>query len=353
MKRISLRNYEARHIALLKSSALGDVVHSLPVLHALRVRFAKSHITWIINRAYEPLIRDHPDLNATLSFDRSAVRRSWLTGVRGFASLLREIRRQQFDLVIDLQGLLRSGLMAWASAAPRRVGLSSAREGAAWFYTDTLADGHRNAHAVDRYWLVAEALGVGRLPKQFHVPIGSTMLAWAKDRLSSYPRPRMMINLGTRWETKRWPVEHFAELGRLARERFGGTLVLVGSPEEKNLADRFRSCVSGPKLDLIGETDLAQLAAVLAQADVMISNDSGPLHLAAALGRPVVAPYTCTSPVRTGPYGQMHGAVATQVWCAASYLKRCGRMECMKELTPDRLWPVLSGILSSWEKLSA
>jgi ADP-heptose:LPS heptosyltransferase len=93
--------------------------------------------------------------------------------------------------------------------------------------------------------------------------------------------------------------------------------------------------------------------ALLSIADVMISNDSGPLHIAAALNRPVLAPYTCTSPLRTGPYGQPNQAVATKVWCAASYLKTCGRMECMQELTPDRLWPALEAILSQWQRRSA
>ncbi len=349
-----LTEYPARRIALLKPSALGDVVHSLPVLHALRIRYADARITWIINRSYEPLVRDHPDLNATLPFDRSAAGQSRFGGIRTFARFLREIRRQRFDLVIDLQGLLRSGLMTWASGAARRVGLRSAREGARFFYSDVLDDAPVGGlHAVDRYWRVAEALGVGHLPKQFHLPIGPLERVWAAEQLGHYPRPWLMMNLGTRWETKRWPVEHFADLAHRAVDRFGGAVVLVGGPDERHLAAQGLALLPRPCVDLTGQTDLRQLAAVLAQADVLVSNDSGPLHLATALGRPVVAPYTCTSPVRTGPYGQPGGAVATHVWCAASYLKRCERMECMKELTPERLWPILVAILSEWEKLSA
>jgi ADP-heptose:LPS heptosyltransferase len=208
-------------------------------------------------------------------------------------------------------------------------------------------------HAVDRYWLVIHALGIDHQPKRFRLPIDANDRLWAATHLQPRPRPWIMLNLGTRWETKRWPVASFATLAGRALQAYGGTIVLVGGPEEQNLARRFEEVHAGPLLDLTGQTNLKQLAAVLAQADVMVSNDSGPLHLAAALGRPVLAPYTCTSPLRTGPYQCPDGAVATEVWCAASYRKHCRRMDCMRELTPDRLWPALEALLSRWQKHSA
>src|SRR5262245_16773225 len=155
-----LCQYSARRIALIKPSALGDIVHSLPVLSALRRRYPEAHITWIVNRGYEPLIRNHRDLNATLAFDRGALRAGWWRSTWQFARFLRLLRRQHFDLAVDLQGLLRTGLMTGATGAARRVGLSTAREGAAWFYTDrVVVPDYHALHAVDRYWLVAQALG--------------------------------------------------------------------------------------------------------------------------------------------------------------------------------------------------
>src|SRR5271165_6084464 len=114
-KRIPLRDYPARRIALLKPSALGDIIHSLPVLTALRQRFPRTHITWVVNRGYEPLLRGHPDLDATLAFERARPRLGLADTVLYYARFLRQLRRQRFDLVVDLQGLLRSGLMALAS----------------------------------------------------------------------------------------------------------------------------------------------------------------------------------------------------------------------------------------------
>jgi lipopolysaccharide heptosyltransferase I len=354
---LPLSQITAERIALIKPSAVGDIVHALPVLSALRNRFPNAHITWVVNQSYAALLEGHVDLDDILTFDRGAGKRSWLGGVRSLIQTLSAIRRRRFDLVIDLQGLLRSGLMTWLSGSARRVGLFSAREGSHRAYTDllpapagkTLAD----LHAVDRYWLVAEALGVGELPKRFAVPIKTVDRDWAVSQLLRWPKPWLMLNLGTRWETKRWPVQHFQELAQLAIQRAGGSVVLVGSGAERGLAAAFQHGFHGGLVDLTGSTTLGQLAAVLKQADVVISNDSGPLHLAAALGRPVVAPFTCTSIVRTGPYNQLQAAVPTRLWCAASYLKTCARMECMTELTPERLWPVLERHLITWQRQSA
>ena len=347
-----LHDLEPRRIGLIKPSALGDIVHSLPVLTALRRRFPSAHITWIVNRSYEPLLQGHPHLDATLPFDRGAVRHGLWSGFRTFTGFLGTLRRQRFDLVLDLQGLFRSGLMTAATGAKRRVGLGSAREGATWFYTDRVPvhDFHAT-HAVDRYWLVAAALGAEG-PRESHVPLRPDARLWAEDVLRPLPRPWIAIGPGSRWLTKRWPPAHFAELARRARDRFGGSVVLVGTPDEALLSAEVSRRLSGPVLDLTGTTSLTQLAALLARVDVMAANDTGPLHLAAALGRPVVAPYTCTKAARTGPYGPQGYAVESAIWCQGSYLKRCPRMECMAELTPDRLWPLLCEVLQSWESRS-
>jgi ADP-heptose:LPS heptosyltransferase len=205
---------------------------------------------------------------------------------------------------------------------------------------------------VDRYWLVAEALGAGTGPRTFHVPIAETEQRWAAEMLRRFPRPWLMFGVGARWMTKRWPPRHFAVLARMAQAHFGGTAVFVGGTDEVPLARAAAAVLAGPVLDLTGRTTLPRLAAVLARADVMVANDTGPLHLAAALGRPVVAPYTCTSVCRSGPYGSLARGVEAPVWCQGSYRKHCSRMECMDKLTPDRLWPILCEVLTAWQRNS-
>ncbi|MBM3996385.1 MAG: glycosyltransferase family 9 protein [Planctomycetes bacterium] len=342
-----------RRIAILKPSALGDIAHSLPVLTALRERFPRAHIAWIVNCAYAPILDGHPDLDDVIPFDRGAIGQGWLRGPLEFIRCLREIRSLQFDVVIDLQGLLRTGLMTGATGASVRIGLASGREGSTYFYTHCVDDQTGVTHAVDRYWRVIEALGDAPKVKTFRVPVLSTARAWVNEQLSRFARPWIVVGVGSRWLTKRWPPDRFAELVNSAQDRFGGTAILVGTPDEAKLARQAQGLLRGPAVQLTGTTTLPQLVAVLAEADVMIANDTGPLHLAVALGRPVVAPYTCTLIDRTGPYGQLQHAVATSVDCAGSYLKTCPHMKCMPELTPARLWPALEMILQRWQRQNA
>ncbi len=347
-----LNEYDAKRIALIKPSALGDVVHCLPLLAAVRKRFPKAHLAWIVNAGYAPLLEGHPDLDAIIPFDRSAMRHGTWQGLRRLGQFLKRLRAEQFDLVLDMQGLLRSGIMCRATGARRRVGLATAREGARFAYTDVIAVPNvANLHAVDRYGLAARALGC-ESPTSFHVPIAAQARDAATRLLSGQARPWLMFGVGARWLTKRWPPNHFAELANRAQRLAGGTAIFVGGPEDGPLARATVASIDGPTLDLTGKTTLAQLAAVLVRADVMIANDTGPLHLAVALGRPVVAPYTCTRVRLTGPYGAYHQAVESRVWCAGSCVKECGRMECMAELTPERLWPVLRRNLESWQSSS-
>jgi heptosyltransferase I len=343
---------DANRIALIKPSALGDIIHCLPLLTALRRRFPKAHLAWIVNRSYAPLLEGYPDLDEVIAFERGALRQGLWQSAQLMGGFLGRLRASRFDLVLDMQGLLRSGFMCLASGAGRRVGLSSAREGARFAYTDVVSvPDVDNIHAVDRYLLAARALGCVSEPL-FHLPVPTEAQQAAARLLGEVARPLLLFAVGSRWVTKRWPPGHFAALGRRAQSLFGGTAVFVGGPEDKPLALAAAAELHGPTLDLTGQTSLPVLAAVLDQADVVIANDTGPLHLAVALGRPVVAPYTCTRVVLTGPYGAFSQAVESRVWCQGSCLKRCSRMECMDELTPDRLWPVLQRTLEGWQSSS-
>ncbi len=349
-QRTPLDQLEPRRICIIKPSALGDIIHALPVLTGLRRRFPGAHISWLVSRSYESLLAGHPDLNDTIRFSRNT-RGSWWKGINDFRRLLAELRRRRFDLVLDLQGLLRSGIMAWATRAPHRIGLRGAREGASFFYTDVIegTDRASGGHAVDRYWRAAAALGANAADRVFRFPAFESEGAWAERALSSCPRPWLTAAVGARWTTKRWPAAHFADLLGRAQAAFGGTVLFVGGGEDMPASLEAARSLPGPVLHLIGRTTLPQLAALLARVDVMVANDTGPLHLACALGRPVVAPYTCTRADLTGPYGQRAGAVETTVWCAGSLWKTCPRMECLAELVPDRLWPVLREVLQRWQ----
>jgi heptosyltransferase-1 len=365
---------EPRRIALIKPSALGDIVHALPVLGALRMRFPQASITWVVNTSYEPLLAGHPDLTDTLAFDRGAAKRGKWAAVGHALRFARDLRRRRFDLVIDLQGLLRTGLMCLATGAPVRIGFANAREGSRFAYTHRVrvADAD-HIHAVDRYWRIAESVGAGGRPKHFHVPISTAARSWAAAALAGWPRPIVAVAVGAKWATIRWPPGHFAALLR----HVPGTCAFVGAADDTALSlevqkqiqlsthpphgalrsDASRVGGSSPSsqrltppvlLDFTGRTTLPQLAALLSAVDLMVGNDTGPLHLAAALGKPCIAPYTCTRVALHGPYDSFAGGIETTVPCGGSYLKTCPNMICMAELSPERLRPQLEKVLERW-----
>jgi heptosyltransferase I len=334
----TLRSLRPERVCLIKPSSLGDVVHAFPVLAALRQRWPEAHFSWVVNRGLRGLLDGHPDLDEVIAFDRSKVK---LTpgGLASLGAFLLDLRKRRFDLVIDLQGLLRSGIMARATGSPVRVGLDSAREGSRHFYTHRIGSPGPEAHAVDRLLKVAEAFGANVDRPLFEVAIGPEDAAWALMVTKCLPGPRLAINVGARWLTKRWPPEQFAVVGRKAVEQRGASLILVGAPEDRPLVDELKAALGSINtLDLCGRTTLPQLAALASEVDVFLSNDTGPLHLAAATGVKTVGVYTCTSPARTGPYGPNARAVRSCVWCAPSYVKTCPRLECMAELTPEKVW---------------
>jgi heptosyltransferase-1 len=338
----TLLDIKAQRICLIKPTALGDVVQTLPLLGMLRSRFPAASISWVVRRAFADLLTGHPDLTEIIPFHRSG---PWRDSLR----LLRLLKQRRFDLVLDLQGLFRTAVMTWATGSALRVGLEAAREGANLACNCVVPDSGRNIPAHVRYWRVAESLGMANHPRIAVVPTGPPESAWLADRLQNLPRPMLAIHPGAGWETKRWPVEKFAEIAR----RFEGTVAVVGSAGERRLGATVVEAARSrnrPALNLAGETTLKQLAALLGTADAVVSNDSGPMHLAAAMGTTVVGIFTCTSPILSGPAGSNHELISTAVPCAASYHKTCplyGRshLACLAEVPVERVWNALQRVL--------
>lgn len=335
---VDLRAIQPGRVCIIKPSSLGDVVHALPVLAALRDRWPGARFSWVVNRGLRSLLDGNPHLDEVIPFDRGRMRPT-PSGLAALTVFLAGLRSRRFDLTIDLQGLLRSGVMAAATGARVRVGLAGAREGAGRFCTHRVEDRPGVEHAVDRLLLAAEAFGADVSAPRFDVPIAPEDRRWARSILAHLPRPLLVINPGARWMTKRWPVAHFAEVARRASVELGAGLAVVGGPEDRPLAVAFRAALGPiPAIDLAGATTLPRLAAVAAEADLVLSNDTGPLHLAAAAGATVLGIYTCTSPAKTGPYGPNAQTISSCVWCAPSFIKTCARLDCFRELGPDRVW---------------
>ncbi|MCC7293883.1 MAG: lipopolysaccharide heptosyltransferase II [Phycisphaerales bacterium] len=333
-------------ILLVKPSSLGDVVHALPALHGLRMRYPAARIDWLIAPPFAPLVDGHPDLSEVVLFDRrqyGAIGRR-LGATRDFLRFLRELRRRRYDLVIDLQGLFRSGFLARATGAPVRLGFRNGREGSPVFYTDLIEVPDPDAHAVDRNMLVAGRLGFAEARVHFDLALTPAERDDAKRLLSAAGiapgLPVVAVFPGARWETKLWPGERFAAaVDQLVQA--GLAVVLLGGREETDRCQFIGRRCARPVVNLVGRTTVRQLAAVIACCDVVFCQDSAPMHLAVALDRPLVCLTGPTNPARTGPYQRGADVVRLSLDCSPCYYRRLSQCphghKCMEELAVEQV----------------
>lgn len=324
-----------RRILLIKPSSLGDIVHAMPTLAALRERFPQAEVTWLVKRQWASLVEVIKGVDHVCAVEQ---------GLMGWLGRVPDLRAAGFDLVVDLQGLFRSGAMAWLTGCSRRVGFANAREGSPFFYTQRVAVPTGSMHAVDRYLLVTEALGAAR-PKEPRFEF----IDRAEDRQAvetlltaaglAGVLPWVAMNVSARWETKRWPPQHFAEAADQLAEA-GIPIVFMGGPAERPETRAVMARMRTKAVDLTGQTPVGLLPSLLRRAAVLVTNDSGPMHIAAAVGTPVVALFGPTDPVRTGPYGRGHVVLSNPVECRPCFRRECSRavtLECLTGVTSEQV----------------
>jgi lipopolysaccharide heptosyltransferase I len=298
-------------ILIIRPSALGDVCRSVHVAASLRAAFPDAHIAWLVQRGFEDAVRAHPAVDEVLPFARREMARPWRPrSGRALRAFVADLRRRRFDLVVDAQGLARSGLIALATGARTRIGFAGAREGA-WLAYNRRVAAPADGHAVDRMLALAVAAG-GRASVDLRLFVPAEDAAWwERERPWRSPSERPVVVLAptARWRCKQWPAERFAALaaGQLAA---GRNVVLVGAPGEEVAVAAARPA-GAPEaggdaagvLDLAGRTRVGQMMAVLAGASAVVAGDSAALHMAAGLGVPTVALFGPTDPRLVGPRG--------------------------------------------------
>ncbi len=329
-----------RKILVVKPSSLGDVVHSLPFLNAMKRCFPTAEIHWVIAKGLEGLLEGHPMIDKLIIINKDLWKNISKAGntLKEILELYKQLRHEKYDLVVDLQGLLRSGLITGATHAPLRIGFSEAREGSRFFYTN-IVRGNRDIHAVDRYMKIAEALGCDAHDMVFSFPLSDN--AGNETGKLANLGPYAVLVPGARWKTKIWPAKSFGKVASMLPLRS----VIIGASTDRALADEVVSHSGGKAVSMAGETSLRELTEIMRAAEVVITNDSGPMHIATALNVPVVAIFGPTSPVKTGPYGKGHVVLQSQTDCVPCFKRECSDIRCMKEITPDTVYQEVLGIL--------
>ena len=367
------------NILIVKLSAIGDVIHTLPALAALRRLYPAADITWVVEESAADLLADHPDLDRVLV----SRRRTWLKEFRQgrLAAPLREmhafyraLRSRPYELVIDFHGLMKSAVIVAMSGGRRRLGYDSLQELSGLFYNEKITE-EMGKHAVDRYldfirYLAGErreradclaaapafTIAIGKKEQRRvntlldeHAALLTASPGFGDTRMASggggAPERRFVaVSPVAFWETKLWEEEKFAELCDRVWWETGLPVILTGG--DAGPLDSIRKRMKTEAINLGGRTTLRELAYLYRQAALVITTDSGPMHLAAAMGTPLVALFGPTDPLRTGPYGPGHRVIRRGLACMPCLQKRCETKQCMREIEVGEVLTATKEILA-------
>ena len=377
MPTADLTNRDFKKILLIKLSAVGDVVHTIPVLNKLRRRYPRAQLDWLVTPAIAELLRHHPAITSIIEFEREAWSKPWrLAPFASYARLATELRRAAYDLVIDMHGQFRTAALTLATGAPARIGFDrprarvwdasprkfpeqarkhawqGAREGSWIAYTHHIPVPTLDLHAVDRYLNVGPILGLDREPADFSFPIPQSAVSRVETLLAQHGTNGADIVImapGTIWETKHWGSEKYAKVA----EHFisnGFAVILIGSQRERAVCEEVAGLAPGA-VDLAGMTTLSELAALIRRSAISITNDLGPMHLAVALDRPVVSIFGPTDPFWIGPYRRANAVLHADLECSPCYLRKLKHCHhdhaCMRSVSAPAVIERAEHILSA------
>jgi heptosyltransferase-1 len=329
-----------KNILIVKLSAIGDVIHALPVAHALKQTYPQARITWVVEKPAYGLLTDNPDIDEIIIFDKPKFKSLAGLLTQG-PKLSKELKMHQFDLAIDLQGLFKSAAIAYLSGAAKRVVYCNARELSHWV-GQRICGQHKEGHIVERYLDVARYLGCNITTVAFPIHItkaeAQTAEAIANHAGLRLEQPYAVLAPGTNWVSKCWPATHFAAL---ADKLYASNIipVIIGGSSDNSLAQEIIANTAIPPIDLTGKTSLKQLAYLVKQAQCFVGGDTGPMHLAVAVGTKAVTMFGPTDPHRNGPYGDKHTILRSPLSCAGCWQRKCPQGDdCMSAISVDTVF---------------
>ncbi|WP_321495559.1 glycosyltransferase family 9 protein [uncultured Desulfobacter sp.] len=324
-------------ILIVKPSALGDIVHSMPFLYAVKQRFPWARIDWVVAHGLHTFLEGHTMINRLWVIKKDQwkkLNRLKLT-LTEINDLRRGLAEQDYDVCIDLSGLFRSGLISGFSRAPVRLGFKESDEGSPFFYTHKI-HGSMNIHAIDRYLKIAEFMGCPTDQIVYPFAPFNPVPAICKD----LPEKYAVISPSAGKPANQWPARRYGELAA----RLDLPVVVIAAPAEADIAQKVVDASQGNAVSIAGRTGLKELCAVIQNAKFFICNDTGPMHMAAALNVPVFAIFGPANPVRTGPYGKIHTVIRKDYSCAPCYAwQPCRKwgFRCMQDLDVDEVFDVI------------
>ena len=329
------------NILIIKLSAIGDVIHALPVSYAIKETYPEARLTWAVEPPARELLVDNPYIDDILVFEKKKFKTSLRGFWENFGPLRQKLKAGHFDISLDLQGLGKSAALAYFSGASRRYGTADMREGSGWI-SKSVHGPNARGHIVERYLDVARAIGCRVERVMFPVAIAAADQETARQRLVQAGGPEgrayAVLAMGANWPNKRWPVRDYAALADWLFERRVIPVFVGGGLLDEHLIDDIIRLALVPPMNLVGQTTLKQLAAVIAGASIVIGGDTGPVHLAAGLGVPTVMLMGPTDANRNGPYGQIENAIEVNRPCRYCWKRACPKgLDCLAAIHPPEV----------------
>jgi lipopolysaccharide heptosyltransferase I len=342
-----------KRVLIVKPSSMGDVVHTLPVVHAIKRLHPSCHVGWIVQRTFQGIIDADPAVDEVIPIfipstsDPHAGRRALWKATKAVAGTLVALRKRfkanPYDLVLDLHASFRSGLIALTNPGGVRIGLADAKELNAWFQHQLVIPDPDKPHAVDKNLQFVTHLGCDPEPGDFVIRTseesGNAVRAFLSEAGISDQDRLVYANPATRWETKYWTVQGWAALADLLISRAGIKVVFSGGPQDEAYIRQIVDKMSEPAVSAAGRLTLSEAIVLIGAADVYVGVDSGPMHIAAFAGTPVVALFGPTDPAKVGPYGQGHRVVQNpDVDCLACRKRSCDDRRCLEGIGPEQVF---------------
>lgn len=347
------------NILIVKLSAIGDVIHTLPALNALRQHCPDARITWLVEEAAAELVIGHPALDRVIV----SKRKQWIRRLKSKAdsgalfeiyNFIRELRDTYYDMILDFQALLKSGILIALTRGKRKIGFGPGMEHmehSTVFLNERIPAVSMEVHALTRNLMLLDAIGIPHEKIEYHIPIFRDNYTAARELLARHgltpDRPLVAINPVAKWDTKLWDFKRFAELADLLNQRLGARVFFTGSHDDHGTIESIILNMHTPAVNLSGQTTLKVLGALYQLSKVLVSTDTGPMHLSAAVETPVVSLFGPTAPWRTGPFGPQHQVVRAHMNCSPCFKRHCQSMDCMDRIDVKAVYNAVETIVAA------
>ena len=340
------------NILVIRLSSIGDIVHTIPAVACLRRAYPESRITWVTGETTAPLLYNYPEIDRLITADekkwlRMLRRGSLFAASRAVKLFVSELRSEHYDMVLDFQGLLKSSLIAACSRGKRKIGFANGREGSVLLYSEKAEPAHFYSHAIARHMGLIRHLGISIPPGTpgplFGQEDEKKVLSLLEREGVSRSKPMICFHPWARWPTKIWKQEHISGLCERIHRELDCTVIFIGSREACRHVPAAPRDTSPDIKNFTGKTTLSELACLLSHADLVLSTDSGPMHIACAVGTPVAALFGPTSPERTGPFGTRDTVITKKTACSPCFAKtKCpeGHHRCMNDISVEEVFQV-------------